>query len=196
MRQSYVSLISTLKMPTQSTWWRHQTETFSVLLAICAGISPVPGEFPAQRPETRSFGVFFDLRLNKRLHKQSWGWWFETPSRPLWRHCNEMAPWYSVPSMYHSHYPRGTNNRRSIARPHIGAVMWGFLFSRLLSWTVCWTNSGIACALRHHNVHKVDQCPGCDLPLPCICPLGSRWRGTTDVPGTILFGKPQTRKAY
>ena len=27
--------------------------------------------------------------LNKRLSKQSWGWWFETPSRPLWRHCNE-----------------------------------------------------------------------------------------------------------
>ena len=31
---------------------------------------------------------FFDLRLNKRLSKQWWGWWFETPSRPLWRHCN------------------------------------------------------------------------------------------------------------
>ena len=38
---------------------------------------------------TQSFDVFFDLRLNKRLSKQSWGWWFETPSRPLWRHCNE-----------------------------------------------------------------------------------------------------------
>ena len=63
-------------------------ETFSTLLAICAGNSPVPGEFPAQRPVTRSFDVFFDLRLNKRLRKQSWGWWFETLSRPLWRHCN------------------------------------------------------------------------------------------------------------
>ena len=39
-------------------------ETFSALLAICAGNSPVHGEFPAQRPVTRSFGVFFDLRLN------------------------------------------------------------------------------------------------------------------------------------
>ena len=47
-----------------------------------------PGEFPTQRPVTRSFDVFFDLRLNKRLSKQSWGWWFETLSRPLWRHCN------------------------------------------------------------------------------------------------------------
>ena len=51
---------------------------------------PVPGEFPSQRPVTRSFDVFFHLRLNKRLSKQSWGWWFETPSRSLWRHCNDI----------------------------------------------------------------------------------------------------------
>ena len=71
------------------SWWRHQMETFFALLAMCAGNSPVPGEFPAQRPGTRSFDVFFDLRLNKRFSKQSWGWWFETLSRPLWRHCND-----------------------------------------------------------------------------------------------------------
>ena len=71
-----------------SAWWRHQMETFSALLAICAGNSPVTDEFLAQRPVTRSFDVFFDLRLNKRLSKQSWGWWFETLSSPLWRHCN------------------------------------------------------------------------------------------------------------
>ena len=63
-------------------------ETFSALLAICVGNSPVNGEFPAQRPVTQGFDVFFDLRLNKRLSKQSWGWWFETPSHPLWRHTN------------------------------------------------------------------------------------------------------------
>ena len=67
-----------------------QMETFSALLAIYAGHSPVPGEFPAQRPVTRRFGVFFDLRLNKRLSKQSWGWWFETLSRPLWRRRNDL----------------------------------------------------------------------------------------------------------
>ena len=72
-------------------WWRHQMETFSALLAICAGNSPVPGEFPTQRPVTRSFDVFFDLRLNKRLSKQSWGWWLETLSRPLWRHRNAIC---------------------------------------------------------------------------------------------------------
>ena len=71
------------------TWWRHQMEIFSSLLAICAGNSPVPGEFPTQRPVTRSFDVFFHLRLNKQWSKQSWGWWFDTLSRPLWRHCNE-----------------------------------------------------------------------------------------------------------
>ena len=47
-----------------------------------------PRWFPAQRPVTRSFDVFFDLRLNKRLSKQPWGWWFETPALSLWRHRN------------------------------------------------------------------------------------------------------------
>ena len=63
-------------------------ETFSTLLAICAGNSPVTGEFPAQRPVMWSVDVFFDLLLNKRLSKQWRGWWFETPSPPLWRQCN------------------------------------------------------------------------------------------------------------
>ena len=63
-------------------------DTFSALLAICAGNSPVPGEFPTQRPVTRSFDIFFDLRLNKWLSKQSWGWWFETPSHQVWHHRN------------------------------------------------------------------------------------------------------------
>ena len=53
------------------SWWRHQMETFSTLLAFCAGNSPVPGEFPAQRPVTQSFDVFFDLHLNKWLSKHS-----------------------------------------------------------------------------------------------------------------------------
>ena len=59
-------------------WWRHQMETFF----------RVTGHFPTQRPVTRSFDVFFDRRLDKRLIKQSWGWWFETLSCPLWRHYN------------------------------------------------------------------------------------------------------------
>ena len=69
-------------------WWRHKVETFSALLAICAGNSPVTGEFPSQRPVTQSLDVFFHLCLNKRLSKQSWGWWYETPSHSIWRHPN------------------------------------------------------------------------------------------------------------
>ena len=76
--------ITVYKLP----WWRHQMESFSALLDFCAGNSPVIGEFPSQRPVTRSFDVFFDLRVNKRLSNQSWGWRFETPSRSLWRHCD------------------------------------------------------------------------------------------------------------
>ena len=80
---------------TAYTWWRHQMETFSALLAICAGNSPVTGELPTQSPVTRSFDVFFYLRLNKQFGKQSRGWWFETLSRPLWRHRNVDVRFYT-----------------------------------------------------------------------------------------------------
>ena len=70
------------------SWWRHQMETFSALLALCAGTSLFTGEFPSQRPVTRSFDVFFDLCLNKELSKQSKHRRFETPSSSSWRHCN------------------------------------------------------------------------------------------------------------
>ena len=73
-----------------SSWWRHQMQTFSSLLIICTGNSP------AQKPVTRSFDVFFDLHLNKRLSKQWWGWWLETPSRPLWRHSNVICPFFHL----------------------------------------------------------------------------------------------------
>ena len=63
-------------------------ETFSVLLALCEGNPPVIGKFPLQRPVSRSYDIFFDLRLNKRLSKRSIHRWFEKPSRSLWRHCN------------------------------------------------------------------------------------------------------------
>ena len=55
---------------------------------------------PTQRPVTRSYDVFFKLRLNKLLCKQWWGWLFETPSCPLWRHCNEL----STPFVHSRHF--------------------------------------------------------------------------------------------
>ena len=79
-------------------YWSGQASEFRMMTSSNGNIFRVtghlcgeftgPGEFPTQRPVTRSFGVFFDLRLNKRLSKQSWGWWFETLSCPLWRQCN------------------------------------------------------------------------------------------------------------
>ena len=67
------------------SWWHHQMQTLSALLAICEGNSPVTGEFRM----TQSFDVFLDLRLNKRLSKPSRCRWFQTPLRSLWRHCND-----------------------------------------------------------------------------------------------------------
>ena len=69
------------------TWWRHQMEPFSALLALCAG------EFTGHRwiPHTKASDaeLWCFSRLNKLLSKQMWGWWFETPSRSVWRHCYE-----------------------------------------------------------------------------------------------------------
>ena len=115
------------------TWWRHQVKTFSALLAICAGNSPVSGEFPTQRPVTRSFDVFFGLRLNKRLRKQWWGWWFETLSCPLWRHRNDS---YNTSMKHRGHQVEGraaqdcsnssvldiTTTRRTTRTP----AFWGY----------------------------------------------------------------------
>ena len=83
-------------------------------LAICAGIHRSPVVSPSQKPEARSFDVFFDLRLNKRLSTQSRRRWFETPSRSLWRKCNapsgdrksvthfiaacQLSTWYVAPN--------------------------------------------------------------------------------------------------
>ena len=114
-----------------SPWWRHQMEIFSALLAICAGNSRVPGEFPTQRPVTRSFDVYFDLRPNKWLSKQSWGWWFETLSSSLWRHRN--ATW---PVMLH----RDNNTLNGAARYTSHKLLLGlnhWLWIRNIQWTVC-----------------------------------------------------------
>ena len=70
----------------------HVQLSFSERKLAVAYILPwVPGEFPSQRPVTRSFDVFFHLCLNKQLSTQSRLWWFETPSHPLWRHCNDIS---------------------------------------------------------------------------------------------------------
>ena len=88
-------------MVTQSTL-SHSTMTssngniFRVTGPLCGEFTG-PGEFPTQRPVTRSFDVFFDLHLNKRLSKQPWGWWFETPSWSFWRQYNALSL-FSLPT--------------------------------------------------------------------------------------------------
>ena len=75
----------------QASWWRYQMETFSTWIALCEGKSLVTGGYPLPRPVTRSFDVFFDLRLSKWLSKQSRCRWFHTPSRSLCRHYNDIC---------------------------------------------------------------------------------------------------------
>ena len=87
-----------LNIKTGITWasWRRNSPAmmtssngniFRVIGPLCGEFTG-PGEFPTQRPVTRSFDVFFDLHLNKWLSKQPRGWWFETQSWSIWRHCN------------------------------------------------------------------------------------------------------------
>ena len=88
---SYICLKCSYHTPLLHMMTSSNGNIFRVTGHLCGGFT---GEFPAQRPVTRSFDAFFDLCLNKRLRKQSWGWWFETLSRPLWRHCNEIWEWH------------------------------------------------------------------------------------------------------
>ena len=83
--------ISQIPASDSRSWWRYQMVTFSALQALYAGNSKVTGELPSQRPVTRSFDVFFDLRLNKRVSKQSKRRWFWAPSRSLWHHCKVLT---------------------------------------------------------------------------------------------------------
>ena len=107
-----------------SPWWHHQMytqmEIFSALLAFCEGNPPVTGGYLSQRPVTRSFDVFFDLRLNKRLSKQSRRWWFGTPSRSLERHCNAVTLHRLVPNL-----SRSVSAEQRRARHHARAIALG-----------------------------------------------------------------------
>ena len=91
-------------------------ETFSALLAFCAGNSLVIGKLPARRPVTWSFDGCFVLRLNKQWSKQSWGQWLGTLSRSLWRQCNlgrRRLPWHLQCSISGYNFPltyRGLEN--------------------------------------------------------------------------------------
>ena len=138
------------------TWWRHQMETFSALLAICAGNSPVPGECPIQRPMTRSFDVFIDLRPNKRLSKHWWGWWFKTPSGPLWRHCHgcDVSVDNNDPPFQNAHACNVQRHRLSVT---VSSCQQHAIVARPMS--INWGGNGD----EYRNFSKQLNC----YPIPC-----------------------------
>ena len=107
-----------------------------------------PRWIPKQRPVTRSFDVFFDLRLNKRLSKQSWGWWFEMLPCPLWRHCKEgptlcsweqqSYPWVVWTSIKDDHIKEDRALLRIMRQRSFLSALVHFFFKRafvLLPWS-------------------------------------------------------------
>ena len=146
------------------SWWLHQMETFSALLALSAGNSPVPGEFPTQRPVTRSSDVFFDLRLNKRLSKQSWDWWSKKPSRPLWRHRNGSL-WIS--SLYRYQNITLIKACEKLCRDH---PYYYFDLGQHYIYThrELWIQNGGICAFREMNLNSNCINLSNDVPIKCL----------------------------
>ena len=79
-----------------------------------------------QKPVTWSFDVFFDLRLNKRLSKQSWGWWFGTPSCPLWRHCNDLVSEQTL--QLHKSLLHGLYGPRCLRTADASLILWWYMY--------------------------------------------------------------------
>ena len=139
--------------------WITHDDVIKWKLSLCVGNSPVAGEFPSQRPVTRSFDVFFDLRLNKRLSKQSWSWWFETPSRSSWGHCNGMI------MSWHGGIFRmtGPTDDVWILITHKWPSMPSLLFPVILALTSCSTNTRAAGDLKRHHANVASLL--CDVYL-------------------------------
>ena len=122
------------------TWWHHQMEIFSALLAICEGNPSVTGGFTSQRPVTRSFGVFFNLHLNQRLSKQPRLWWQGTPFRSLWHHCNEFRVYeYQITLYYQRNLEPSISSRgyiriQLIKHPHVSYVGTRNIFNLEKMW--------------------------------------------------------------
>ena len=125
-------------------WWHHLMGTFSTILTLCEENLLVTGGFPSERPVTQSFDVFFDLRLNNRLSKQSGCQWFEMPSCSLWHHCD--GDWW-IPF-----------TQSPVDSPHKGQWCGALIFSLMHAWTNRWVNVHDAGDMRCHDFH-------CDVTL-------------------------------
>ena len=120
----------------------HQMETFSALLALCEGNSPVTGEFPSQRPVARSCDIFFDLCLNKLLNNH--------------RDANDLR-------RHRAHY----NVIVMSLKKHMMTSWHGHSFRitshLLLAWTSCWTNNRIVSDVRHHGAQVISTEEYCSI---------------------------------
>ena len=124
------------------------------------------GEFTGPRwiPRTEAsdaevWGFFFNLLLNKRLSKQWWGWWFETPLHPLWRHCNASDDQIQIPSIYRSAPWRHQVEKFSallVLCDENPSVTGGFPSQRPVTLSfdaVFWANNANVGDLRCHGAH-------------------------------------------
>ena len=90
---------------------------------------------PLTKTSDAELGCLFDLRLNKRLNKQSRRRWFETQPRSLWRHCNiENATFLCDPGQHVLKWLPGMTDLKSISK------VWTWLIwtprTPLLLWSV------------------------------------------------------------
>ena len=106
---------------------------FRVTSHLC-GEFTVPRWIPRTKASDAELWYFFDLRPSKCLSKQSWGWWFETPSCPLWRQCNVM---FSLPTPANDGLPHHTKFRTHAGISiHIASPL-------LLGFVTCFVSSYI-----------------------------------------------------
>ena len=121
-----------------ASWWRHQMETFSALLDICVGNSPVPGEFPAQRPVTQYYGI--------------WCWSLLAPEwTPIFTSQSIVFSLYSIVGVVVTGPPQSTNWSGRAFRPF--PASWALMFSLICAQINGWVNNGEAGDLGHHRVH-------------------------------------------
>ena len=96
--QDAITLIEQSPTRRYSKWhddvikWKH----FPRYWLFVRGIHRSPVYSPHKGQWRGAFDVFFDLRPNKRLSKHLQGWWFETLSCSLWRHCDGMKQSHQI----------------------------------------------------------------------------------------------------
>ena len=145
------------------SWWRHQMETFSTFLALCAGNSPVTGEFPSQRASNGGFGVFFDVILNKFCYPMLPYLAGVTTALLLHRPSNmnvngkylqNTFAWYTVHDdvIKWKHFPRYWPLRGEFT-PQKGQWRRALMFSLICAWINGWVSNSEAGDLRRHRAH-------------------------------------------